>query len=80
MNETITTNMAGIAAHELLGLACQQLSLAQITLETAAAMARSGRGFTMTGYKLANEIQVFAARIEELAGDVMQLDNPELGT
>lgn len=80
MDETITTNMAGVAAHELLGLACQQLSLAQITLETAAAMARSGKGFTMTGCKLANEIQVFAARIEELGCEVMATDNPEIGT
>jgi len=33
----------------------------------------------MTGYKLANEIQVFAARIEELGCEVMATDNPEMG-
>lgn len=79
-DETVCTNLNGIAAHEVLGLACQQLSLAQITLETAAALARSSKGFTMSGYKLANEIQVLAARVEELGLAVMSTDNPEIAT
>lgn len=76
--QTVQANINGIAAHEVLGLACQQLSLAQTTLETAAALARGGKGFTMDGPRLAFQIEVLAARVEELGLAVMATDNPEI--
>lgn len=75
---TIASNLNCIAAHEFLGLAVQQLDLAKATLERGREMARCGRGFTMSGAALVSQIETLALRVEELAGDVMALDNPEI--
>jgi len=75
---TIVSNVNCIAAHEFLGLAVQQLDLAKATLERGREMARLGRGFTMSGAALVSAIETLALRVEELAGDVMSVDNPEI--
>lgn len=74
----VVPNLGGIAAHELIGLACQQLSTAQLTLEVAAEMAKHGRGYTMEGARLAHEIQTLAAKVEQLGCETMQVDNAEI--